>query len=290
MTGSMTVRELKTEGELALKAAGIGSAANDALELLLYVLKTDLTGYAGRLEQECGEADILSYRECIRLRASHKPLQYITGEAPFFGRMFCVTEDVLIPRFDSETMAAEAVRALPEGGRVLDLCCGSGCLLLTVLAERPDACGTGTDISEAALRVSKTNAERLALSDRADFRQGDLFAALSPEDTFDVIISNPPYIADPVIETLDPEVRGHEPRLALSGGPDGLAFYRRIVPEALPHLKAEGILFLEVGSDEADAVLSMMRGFGYENTGILPDLAGNPRTVRGSKQLRHPEA
>ena len=203
----------------------------------------------------------------------------ILGEREFWGRAFRVTPDVLDPRPETETLV-EAALGGPPAGRLLDLGTGSGCLLVTLLAEWPEATGVGVDVSPAALAVARENAERHGVEERATFHRGDWCAGL--EGRFDLIVSNPPYIADDELAQLAPEVREHEPRLALAGGPDGLDAYRRLAPELPRLLSPGGRVLLEVGAGQAAAVVTILDEAGLAVGGIRCDLGGHGRVVEAS--------
>lgn len=228
----------------------------------------------------------------IRRRAAREPLAYIRGVQDFMGLPFSVTPDVLIPEQDTENLVEEALRFLEDDSRILDLCTGSGCILLSLLNYSNHCVGIGTDLSQKALFVAQENARSLGLAERALFLEGDLFEALEkpglsivPEKKFDLIISNPPYIPTAVIETLEPEVRCAEPRMALDGGADGLSFYRRIIAQAAPRLVIGGRLMLEIGHDQAQAVETMLRDAGFYAVEIMKDYGENDRVATGVRAM-----
>lgn len=232
----------------------------------------------------CGDEelpDAEEYLEKVRMRAARIPLQQITGEQYFCGLRFLVTKDVLCPRSETELLVEEALAHLGEGAHFLDLCTGSGCIAVSLLCLGRNLWGTAADLSEAALAVAAENAAINGVSGRLELLQGDLFDAVS--GTFDMIVSNPPYIASDVIPSLMEEVRDHEPLMALDGGPDGLDFYRRILEEAKDHLKDKGYLIVEIGADQGEAVKSMFDDYGYESVRVRKDLAGLDRIVLGQK-------
>lgn len=202
------------------------------------------------------------------------------------GLTFLVNKDVLVPRQDTEVLVEEVMKNLHDGMRILDLCTGSGCILLSLLHYSNDCTGVGVDLSAEALAVARENYERLRIERpemEALFLEGDLFAALSTEGgRFDIIVSNPPYIETDVMSTLMPEVREHEPRIALDGGADGLVFYRRIAQEAGRHLNGGGMLFFEIGCGQADAVREIMEEAGFREIQVVKDFAGLDRVVYGS--------
>ena len=229
------------------------------------------------------------YRVLIEKRASRIPLQHITGEQEFMGLCFKVNQHTLIPRQDTEILVEEALHRLGDGMRILDMCTGSGCILLSLLKYSNECEGIGIDISEKALAVARENAERLQLD--AVFLEGDLFSPLegfvserTTDRLFDMIVSNPPYIETAVIETLMPEVRDHEPAAALDGREDGLYFYRRIIAQAPLHMRKGAHLLFEIGCGQGDMVMSLMREAGFEQVGLFQDYAGLNRVVCGTKR------
>lgn len=317
-------RDVYEEGMALL--AGLEDAALDARLLLEHFCGID----TNRLLAEPGmpvSDDLRSaFLKGIKRRAAREPLAYIVGEQSFMGLSFIVSEDVLIPEQDTENLVEEALRLIDDGSRILDLCTGSGCILLSLLHYTNGCIGVGTDLSEKALEIARRNASAHGLSDQTVWLQGDLFDALDPlnkkdnddkdnkrenykiEDNkreesrddqaeksteseksesgfpgmsytsgYDMIISNPPYIPTSVIDTLQPEVRCAQPRMALDGGGDGLDFYRRIISEAPAHLVVGGRLLLEIGYDQAEAVSDLLREAGYYGIEILKDYGGNDR-------------
>ena len=236
----MTYKEFYEYGKQKLEEAGIAEAALDARLLLEYVCHTDRNELIVHSDRVRSDMEEQFYRMLIEKRASRVPLQHIMGEQEFMGLCFRVSEHTLIPRQDTEILVEEALRRLSDGMRILDMCTGSGCILLSLLKYSNECEGIGIDISGKALAVARENAERLGLD--AVFLEGDLFSPLgefisrrTTDRLFDMIVSNPPYIESAVIETLMPEVRDHEPLAALDGGEDGLFFYRRIIAEAPLH-------------------------------------------------------
>ena len=275
----MTYAEIYRSGREALEAAGIGEAELDArllLETVCHTTRNDLLVHGDR---EVTEEQEKQYRGWIARRASHVPLQHITGVQEFMGLEFLVDENVLIPRQDTEILVEEVLRELTDGSRILDLCTGSGCILLSLLHYSNDCVGVGSDISEEALCVARKNAERLGI--RADFLCGDLFERVGGR--YDFIVSNPPYIASGEIRKLMEEVRLHEPLSALDGHEDGLFFYRKILDQAGEHLKPGGLLAFEIGYDQGEEVSSLMEEKGYIQVRTVKDLAGLDRVVTGRK-------
>lgn len=197
------------------------------------------------------------------------------------GLVFCVNRHVLIPRQDTEILVETALERMKPGMQILDMCTGSGCILLSLLklCKAEGVTGTGTDISKEALRVAVSNAERLGI--RAKFVQGDLFENIGSQKIFDMIVSNPPYIPTAVIDGLQEEVKLYDPYVALDGREDGLFFYRRIVKESIPYIKRDGCLLFEIGCEQAEAVAGLMEKAGYKDIRVKKDLAGLDRVVYG---------
>jgi release factor glutamine methyltransferase len=280
MQGSdMTVQQAQRALSSAFKTAGIDTAPLDARVLLESVTGLDATDMARlpeRLLTAQERALLLDY-QTQRLRA--KPVSKILGQREFWGRAFEVNEHVLDPRPDSETLIEAALQHLPEAQafRLLDLGTGSGCLLLTLLAERAHGEGLGVDVSGAALAVAQANAQRLGVSAQAQFLESHWFEAVTP--SFDMIISNPPYISDAQMRQLDKNVLEYDPRLALHGGEDGLDPYRHISAQAQSYLRPEGWLLFEIGHTQGEEVCAMMRQSGFEEISVLPDLGARDRVV-----------
>lgn len=274
----MTYGELFWLGKQKLEKAGIGEADLDARLLLEFVCQTNRHDLLAHAEREVADAQAQRYRELITVRAGHVPLQHLTGVQEFMGLPFLVDGSVLIPRQDTEILVEEAMKQLHDGFRILDMCTGSGCILLSLLHYSNDCLGVGADISPAALAMAQKNAKALG-EERAEFVQSDLFAQI--EGTFEIIVSNPPYIPSAVIGSLMEEVRLHEPLSALDGGSDGLSFYRRITAESRKYLCRGGYLFLEIGYDQKDAVAGMMEEAGFADVTAVPDYAGLDRVVYG---------
>ncbi|MDE6055058.1 MAG: peptide chain release factor N(5)-glutamine methyltransferase [Lachnospiraceae bacterium] len=284
----MTYREFYEYGKLKLEAAGVAEAALDARLLLEYICRTDRNELLVHADRERSSMEEQFYRTVIEKRAARIPLQYIVGEQEFMGLCFKVNEYTLIPRQDTEILVEEAMHYLGDGMRILDLCTGSGCILLSLLKYSNECEGIGIDISDKALMVARENAQRIGLE--AAFLEGDLFAPLADfvsgkttDRLFDMIVSNPPYIETAVIDTLMPEVREHEPILALDGGEDGLYFYRRIVAEAPIYMRTGAHLLFEIGCEQGEAVMSLMRKAGLEQVETFKDYAGLDRVVSGVK-------
>jgi release factor glutamine methyltransferase len=267
-----------------LEAAGVPGPVIDArvlVEAACGVTRADIVGDPHR---ELSEAQVERLDAYLERRIRREPVSHILGRKGFWNIMLGVTADVLTPRPETEVIVDHALRLFPEGRpfRILDLGVGSGAILLAILAERPAARGLGIDVSEEALAVARDNAARLGLADRIALLRGDWSGGLAGSE-FDLVVSNPPYIASPVIETLDPEVRDYEPRIALDGGPDGLDAYRRLAPEILRMLRPGGRFLVEIGYDQKAAAESLFRAAGAMEVETLQDLSTHDRVVTGMK-------
>ncbi|MCI9347024.1 MAG: peptide chain release factor N(5)-glutamine methyltransferase [Lachnospiraceae bacterium] len=283
MDGKLTYDGVYREGAARLGEADIEEAELDARLLLEFVCGTDRNTLLVHGERDVSEEEYGRYCGLIERRAVHVPLQHLTGEQDFMGLTFLVNKDVLVPRQDTEVLVEEAMKHLHDGMRILDLCTGSGCILLSLLHYSNDCEGVGVDLSARALSVAGKNYEiqRTQRPDmKARFLEGNLFEGL--EDRFDMIVSNPPYIKTDVIDTLMPEVREYEPVMALDGGTDGLAFYRRIAGDAGAYLNGGGMLFFEIGCEQAADVCKIMEAAGFREVEVVKDFAGLDRVVYGS--------
>lgn len=289
----MTYREAFEQGKSALVQAGIEEADLDARLLLEHVCQTDRNHLLAHGDRSVGEEEAAQYLELILRRTEHIPLQYLTGVQEFMGLSFAVNESVLIPRQDTEILVEEVLRELHDGMRILDMCTGSGCILISLLHYSNDCRGVGVDISGEALKVAKENAERILgkpfekdvpqgddAEEKVIWLQSDLFANVTGK--FEFIVSNPPYIESGVIPTLMPEVREHEPLLSLDGREDGLHFYRKIVKESGDYLVSGGMLYFEIGYDQAEAVCRLMEEAGFQEVKTVKDFAGLDRVVYGT--------
>ena len=280
-----TLQTIYREGKEQLEAAGVPDADLDAWYLLEFVTGISKARYYGNPDAGIDEREALKYRDVIRQRAERIPLQHITGEQEFMGFSFQVDKHVLIPRQDTETLVEEALGVLKPKMKILDLCTGSGCILLSLLklGEKQGIAGlkgTGADISREALKVAEENGRRLEIpEDRVAWVRGDLFENL--EGPFDLLVSNPPYIPSGELSGLQEEVRLHDPALALDGHEDGLYFYRRIAAEAGKYLRHGAYLMLEIGWDQGEAVSTLLEVAGYREVKVKKDLSGNDRVVRG---------
>ncbi len=297
----MTYEELWRKAKETLESKGVPEADLNARYLLSRAVEGPMTErkqrfgpseYFLRREEEAPswvEADL---DQMVRIRGCRVPLEYVTNSTEFMGLPLIVKPGVLIPRQDTECLVELALEH--ASGSVLDLCTGSGCIGLSLAALGKKITQVAlADQSEKALEIASENEKflrrekRISEKVRIDFYQGDLFSAIPDNAVFSLIVSNPPYIPDPVIETLEPEVKDHEPRMALSGGKNGLDFYKRIVKDARKHLDWNGFLILEIGYDQKEAVMNLMREAGYEEVAGYSDYAGLDRIVSGRYKNRN---
>ena len=288
----MTLREAYEYGREQLNLASIDDADLDAWYLLEFVTGVSRTMYYVKMQDKISSEQEKQYREFIETRASHIPLQHITGVQEFMGLEFVVNEHVLVPRQDTEILVESVLEVLEPGMKVLDMCTGSGCILISLMKlygtsqaettgevteDEKMLCGVGVDISEEALKVAKANGEKIGV--KAEFIQSDLFENVGGE--YDVIVSNPPYIRTAVIEELKEEVKCHDPFIALDGKEDGLYFYRKIVEKSLEYLSDGGRLLFEIGHDQGEEVKKLMEQAGFTGVTVKKDLAGLDRVVLG---------
>lgn len=299
----MTYRELFEQGCRTLDKAGIEEAAWDARLLLEYICHTNRNDLLVHGERLVTDEQKTAYCKLLEKRAQRIPLQHLTGVQEFMGLEFVVNEHVLIPRQDTEILVEEVLKELHDGMHVLDMCTGSGCIITSLMHYSNDCTGVGVDISEDALAVARANAERILnayhtsdisgemYGDKAiaesenvgktvEFIQSDLFENVTGQ--YEFIVSNPPYIQSAVIDTLMPEVRKYEPRLALDGTEDGLFFYRRIVEKSREYLTSGGMLYFEIGYDQAESVSVLMQEAGFTQINVVKDYAGLDRVVYGT--------
>lgn len=274
----MTYREAIVLGEKNLQQADIADAKTDSWLLLAMACKIDHTYYYMHIDEEMSEEQVREFEVLIKKRAERVPLQYITGEQEFMGLTFHVNSNVLIPRQDTETLVEEALKVIKPGMKVMDMCTGSGCVLISILKNAHDVEGIGYDISKQAINVAKENAKFNEVP--AVFERSDLFEDVVEND-FDVIVSNPPYIPTDLVATLMPEVSQFEPREALDGKGDGLYFYSKILEQCKNYMKPDGYILFEIGCEQGDAVSTMMRLAGFSEVRVIKDLARNDRVVMG---------
>ncbi len=287
----MTYRECYRIGSTDLQKAGVPDWETDARYLLEFVCGTDRNTLLAHGDMPVLKKMQEQYFNLIEKRKKRIPLQLLTGKQNFCGLDFIVNEHVLIPRGDTEILVEAALKIIKPGMRILDMCTGSGCILISILAMTEGVRGTGADSSGEALRVAGENGRWLLQKDkRPDWILSDLFSAFlqnrdkGSEEQFckyDMIVSNPPYISSDVIDTLMPEVRDFEPRQALDGSDDGLMFYRKIIKESIWFLNENGYLLFEIGYDQGRAVSEMMEAAGFADIKVIKDYAGLDRVVTG---------
>lgn len=273
---SQTVAQMLTRAIAMLRAAGVADPPRDARRLAADAMGIEPARLGLHMNDMWPAEATARWQAHLAARSARQPVAQIVGWRDFYGRRFVVTPDVLDPRPETETLIEAALQR--PARRVLDIGTGSGCILLTLLAEWPDARGVGTDLSRAALSVAGDNAARLGVAARAGLVACDWATGL--HDSFDLVVSNPPYI--PLLDMADlaPEVRRWEPAMALSPGPDGLEAYRAIIPQALRRLSPGGRLLLETGAGQGSAVMGLCVAHGFEKVEVLPDLDGRSRVVR----------
>ena len=274
----MTFRQALEKGILLLESEDIADAKIDAWLLLSYVTQLSRADFFLKQNETIDEIALYKYKDLLLKRASHTPLQHITGEQDFMGLTFWVNEHVLVPRQDTETLVEEALKVIPSGSHILDLCTGSGCVIISLAVLGVGLSGIGVDISEEALTVARENGHRLAGA-KVVFEQGNLWQPV--RGRFNAIVSNPPYIRTADIENLETEVKDYEPRLALDGTEDGLYFYREITGHAPEYLNDGGWLLVEIGYDQGQDVKDLFISAGFKDVQVIKDLAGNDRVVKG---------
>lgn len=273
---NMKLSEVLSRGESALRNAEIAEAKLDAWYLFETAFGMSRVEYLMNQQNSAMEECCARYEAMIQKRSQHIPLQHITGTQEFMGFDFDVNEHVLIPRQDTECLV-ERVMKYAQNKSVLDVCTGSGCIIISLEKLCRLSSATALDISDKALETARKNAKKLQA--QVNFIESDLFSQI--HEKYDIIVSNPPYIPTKVIEGLMEEVKEHEPMLALDGKEDGLYFYRKIIMEAGEHLNTAGMLFFEIGHDQADAVSKLMQEHGFTGIMVEKDLAGLDRIVYG---------
>ena len=274
MNESITAREALKQGASQLHPAP--TASRDAELLLMRTLGKDRAWLLTHPDAPIAPNQLAQYKTWINRRQKHEPIQYILGEQEFYGLVFQVTRDVLIPRPETEHLVEATLERLPENTplRIADIGTGSGAIAIALAHKLPQAKITALDISKAALAVAKENAARHNVAERIDFRPSDLLEAAQGE-RFDAIVSNPPYVA--TTEELEPQVRDYEPQTALYAGETGLDIYRRLIPQAKAALKPEGWLLMEIGHGQSKALAELLHG--WANTEFVDDLQGIPRVA-----------
>ena len=281
MATTWTVKALTDWTTKFLASKGVETPLKEARNLMAFVLACKPIDVVARSDEEPTDDEKARYRELIKRRAEGCPTAYLTGRRDFYMLAFEVNPAVLIPRPDTETLVVAALDVLKgvASPRVLDLGTGSGCVAVSLAYTLKTASVTAVDISPEALDVARRNAVTHGVSERIVFLEGDLFAPLPPAASFDAIVSNPPYIAPSEFPGLAVEVRDHEPRVALDGGPDGLAFYRRIAADAGTFLRPGGSLLVEIGATQSDAVTGLLSAAGLADVTVTRDGAAHPRVV-----------
>lgn len=278
-----SVAEAILQGANRLRKAGVPEERREAGSLLMYVLNRDRTYLLAHAEDQLTEEQVETFVASLDARAQGKPSQYITGRQEFFGLEFEVNPDVLIPRPETELLveAALALVSPNESPVICDVGTGSGCVIVALLHKLPQAHGMALDISPAALAVAERNAKRHGIQERLSFVTSDCFAGLdgAPKSEFDLIVSNPPYVSERVVNGLQREVRDFEPRLALTAGADGLLVIRRLLIESRDYLKDNGLLVFEMGFDQYEAVTALVDDEHWKLVEVYDDLQGIPRTV-----------
>lgn len=270
-----------------LKSHGSESPRLDAEILLAHARGCPRIQLYTNYDDPLTDTQRATMRDLVKRRAAAEPVAYLVGHREFFGLDFRVAKDVLIPRPDTETLVVEAIETLkPQAApRVLDLGTGSGCIAISLAVNCPNAEVTAIDLSQSAIDIAKENAQTHNVASRIRWLCGDLFDPLTTDEQFDLIASNPPYIASAEIETLSADVRLHEPRSALDGGPDGLDIVRRLIADAPEHLVSQGKLLIEISGEQADAVTQLLAANGhYDDIVVLKDLAKQPRVVRAARK------
>jgi release factor glutamine methyltransferase len=281
---TVTLVQAWTRAKKRLEAAGVDGPVIDARLLVEAAAGASRTDIIADPQRALSEAQEVVLEDYVARRERREPVSHILGRKGFWKIMVSVTPDVLTPRPDTETVVERVLTLFPEGRAfsVLDLGVGSGAILLAILAERPAAKGLGVDVSEESLAVARENAANLGLASRTVLLRGDWTRGLG-DAGFDLVVSNPPYIPSADIETLEPEVRDHEPRLALDGGTDGLDAYRQLAPEILRVLKLGGRFAVEIGFDQSAAVEALFREAGATEVETAKDLANRDRVVLGAR-------
>jgi len=283
MTNSIS--DLLREASQALRDAGVPEARREAGSLLSHVIGKDRTFLISHAEDIVAGDDLARFREAVARRASGEPLQYITGVQDFYGREFRVTTDVLIPRPETELLVEAALEVIAHkpAPLICDVGTGSGCIAITLVCERTDARAVAVDVSAPALAVAEDNSRRHGVSDRMRFTISDCFESVD-RTAFDLVVSNPPYVAAAALSGLQREVRDHEPLIALSSGVDGLDVIRRLLRDAPAFLKTDGYLIMEIGFDQGEKVQRLINENLWRLDEIRPDLQGIPRIVLVQKR------
>ena len=281
----MTVLEAINKGAEFLTRKSIDSPRLQSELLLAHILDLPRLRLYLEFERQLTEAQSNQFRELLVRRGNHEPLQHIVGSTSFCGLPIIVSAAVLIPRPETEVLAEQAwtfLNSLPNETTFLDLGTGSACIPIAIAAHAKRSRGVSIDVSTEALAIAKQNIEKNGLAERIELREGNFLTALQPAERFDVIVSNPPYIPTAEIELLQPEVRDHDPRLALDGGADGLDFHRALAQGAAQFLKPAGRLFIEFADGQGEALRHLFGGHGWHVHGLIRDLSGVDRILSAS--------
>ncbi|RKH75996.1 peptide chain release factor N(5)-glutamine methyltransferase [Corallococcus sp. AB045] len=284
MSDVWTIRRLLTWTTGHFEKRGVDAPRLTTEILLAHVLKTGRVRLYVDLDRPLSKDELAAFKALIERRMAGEPTNYLTGTKEFYNRPFKVDARVLIPRPETELLVEAVLHSVPKDApsRVLDVCTGSGCIAISVAAERPQATVLATDLSKDACALARENAQALGVAERVNVLEGDLFSPLPPDATFRVVVSNPPYIDSGDIAGLSAEVR-REPRLALDGGPDGLATLRRVIEGARRVLEPGGLLALEMGETQGSAVLELLRAAGYSDARVEKDLERRERMAFGTQ-------
>jgi len=272
---SETVADTLMRATMMLGAAGIEGPERDARVLLAHVMDIDQASLMARMKDTLPQSALYGMDRVIAVRSLHQPVSHITGKRSFWDHEFLVNSDVLDPRPDTETLVAAALEHPFDN--VLDLGTGSGAIILSLLAERPQAMGVATDISAKALDVARRNAGRIGVADRVQFKESNWFENINGK--YDLIVCNPPYISESEMEGLAPEVRDWEPHLALTPGGDGLAAYHTLARRLPAHLIPKGRAFFEIGYRQAADVKDIFSNAGFTQLQVLQDMSGHDRVI-----------
>lgn len=277
----MTIAEALIMGAESLSARSIPTPERESSLLLRHVLKRDAAFIYAHPDHRLNAMESILFKAVIKRRAAHEPFQYIVGTQEFFGLEFEVTPDVLIPRPETEILVEGVIEEYEAHNsfRFCEIGIGSGCITVSLLVNLPRSTATGVDISDDALAVSARNAERHGVNVRLELLRSNVFDELAASQ-FDLIVSNPPYVPERDLETLQQEVRSFEPRFALTGGEDGLDIIRKLIVDSPVHLKTDGFLFVEIGWDQFDRVAGLFDPTLWDYVDFVPDLQGIPRIVK----------
>jgi release factor glutamine methyltransferase len=277
-----SIKVLLSTASEALSAAGVAEPVKQARDLLALAIGKDKAFVIAHPEYEPAPEELERYVDFVKRRSAHEPFQHISGKQEFFGLNFLVTPDVLIPRPETELIVEAGIRILErsEAPVFCEVGTGSGCISVALLHELPKAAAVGLEISPEAIEIARENADRNYVSDRLELRRSDVMTALREDERFDLIASNPPYVPARDLDSLQAEVRDHEPHIALTDGGSGLSIIETIVKTAPGHLRPGGTLLLEIGFNQGAAVESMLRELLWAEVELFPDLQGIPRMVR----------